>query len=509
MVEQHRVALGLVPFGAQIEALNSPERFVFVGGGWGSSKTVWLVLEMLRCVAENPGLPSMAVSPSYRLQRRTVFSTIVDVLRPTGAKRWPSGTDSASVTLGPMVKDWSAADLCLTWWNDHRTYFASADVPGSLEGVNLCAVFIDEGRLIRRSAWEIASARVRLPASRCRRRCVASVPEMGWLWDEFGRGVPGRKYIRARTRDNPHLPADYADDIAASLSPQMARAYLDGEFVVMEGRVFWTYDATSASAGGSLLPVRTSPDRPSYGALDFGGRSPWFGLIQDVPVHDQAGGVVVSLGSGDRVVDCVTDEVVGSDTLSQRHAQAIAAVCKDRGVRLQAVYCDPAGRARNSQTGLRDVQVYTHELKAAGVLIGGLDYPRSLLDRHIPNGIEVVRARLQGADGARRFFVAEHLTEPAHTGTFPRGKVGIHGSFSGYRYPDNKPGSDEPVKDGIHDHPSDAVRYYAVVRHGVFERGALDFSKANAALADVPTVWSAMGSTSPSEWGTSEWDGNG
>ena len=65
------------------------------------------------------------------------------------------------------------------------------------------------------------------------------------------------------------------------------------------------------------------------------------------------------------------------------------------------------------------------------------------------------------------------------------------------------------MKDGIHDHPSDAVRYYAVVRHGVFERGALDFSKANAALADVPTVWSAMGSTSPSEWGTSEWDGNG
>jgi hypothetical protein len=60
-----------------------------------------------------------------------------------------------------------------------------------------------------------------------------------------------------------------------------------------------------------------------------------------------------------------------------------------------------------------------------------------------------------------------------------------------------------------HLHLIDTSRYLFVPILSTAWRNVIDLAKANAALADVPTVWSAMGSTSPSEWGTSEWDGNG
>ena len=502
-----RVGLGLKPFGAQLRGLESPDRFVFVGGGWGSGKTGWLCMELLRCAAANPNSYSLVVSPSYRLQRRTVMTTIEELLAPTvvGRRaRWPIGYEKARETLGPLARDWSAGDLCLTWWTGHRTYFASADVPGSLEGVNVCAVFVDEGRLIRRSAWEIASARVRDTRSAMLRRCVSSVPVHGWLWDEFGRGVDGRTYLQARTRDNPFLPPSYADDLAATLSPQMARAYLDGEFVVLEGLVFWTYDPTPACDGGSLLPVRTEPGRPTYGVLDFGGRSPYFGLSQDIPVIDTPRGVEVATAG--RMVECATDEIVMADQLSVAHAQAVADLCIERGVVLSDVYCDPAGRARNDQTGLADVAVYRSVLQSAGVLRGSLRWPSSLLDRHIPNGVEVLRARLQSATGQRSFFVAEHLTEGAHTGRMPRGHVGIHGALTGYRYPENRPGSDEPLKDGIHDHAADSWRYGAVCRWGVSGRLKIDLSAANQPAEASALPWAS--GIAPTEWSSTRWDGS-
>jgi hypothetical protein len=464
---ERRLSTGYKPFGAQVTGHQAHEDFVLVGGGWGSGKTTWLNAEGLRNTALNPGLKGKIVSPTYGLQRRTIQDELVKMLPE--ATRWPEGKDKARVVLGPMVKDWSEKHRVLTWWNDARWYFASAQIPGSLEGDTVAWLLVDEARLLKREAWEIAIARVRDNRSAKLRVSVASVPAMGWMWDEFGRGVVGRRYIRARTADNPYLPADYAKRL--NLSDRMARAYLEGEFVTLEGLVFWTYEPKPASEGGSLLPVKVSPDRASYGALDFGGRSPYWATVQDVDVHDVDGGslVAASAGTNTRSVECVVDEVVGSETLSRRHARAIADRLKAQGVVLTHVYCDPAGTARNWQTGLKDVQIYYQELKRAKVLRGAIGYTRRAVDVHIPNGVEVLRARLRDHVTTRHFFVADHLSQPAWTDGLPRGKVGVHGAFMGYAYPKDKPGEDEPAKDGIHDHACDALRYYAVNRHGVLE----------------------------------------
>ena len=63
---------------------------------------------------------------------------------------------------------------------------------------------------------------------------------------------------------------------------------------------------------------------------------------------------------------------------------------------------------------------------------------------------------------------------------YPKGVVGIHQSLQGYAYPANRPSNNIPLKDGIHDHACDALRYYAVARHGVID--APDIGALNPAI---------------------------
>lgn len=493
---QEILQLPIKPFGAQLRGLTCPDRFVFVGGGWGSGKTDWLaIFEHLRCVASNPNLGGMLISPTYRTQRRTIYATLVKNL--PGAKRWPTRSDRARAALGPMVKDWSSQDLVLTWWNDARTYFASADVPGSLEGVNLAWVLLDEGRLISREAWEIASARVRDPASRCRRRCVASVPQIGWLWEEFNSGIPGRTYIKARTADNPFLPKDYASDLAASLSPQMAKAYLGGEFVVLAGLVFHTYNPTPAKEGGSLLPVLPKAGRRTFGTIDPGYRRPAFLLIQDVPV------------AGGRTVEVVVDEVVLANSLEKRHAHAIADACQRWGVQMEECYIDPAGDHSNAAVGRSAIDAYEAVFAERSVLLAkGLQWTLSPIERYIPNGVEAVRARFTDHQDQRRLFIASRLADPKVTSKYPPAPVGIHRSLLGYQYPEGKTGkSDHPVKDKVNEDFADALRYYVINRWGVLDLdedgagrsppGARTEASGEGGMFADPEVYSVGG---PDQW---------
>jgi len=432
-----------IPFGAQLDAHMAAEDTVLLAGGWGSGKTWWLLAEALRSAAMNPGRAGVIVSPTYPLQRRTIYRAVVDMF--PGATRWPAGRANARQCLGPLVKDWSAQDRILRMWNDSEIVFASAEDPGSLEGATYAWACLDEPRLIRHDAWRILNSRVRDPSSVKLRRAIAGVPSMGWMYEEFGRPLPGRRTVRASTADNPHLPAGYAEHL--NLSDRLARAYLHGEFVVLQGVVYWSYSEQS------LVDVEPDPSRPTYGFLDFGGRKPYFGVIQDVE------------GIGEVVVD----EVVQSDVLEAAYARDITAHLSSLGLTMLDCYVDPAGKARNAQTGLSSLRIFEDAFKAGGVLSGRMEYPRGPIERHIPNGVEATRARFEAHDGKRRLFVARRLTEQSRTSRYPAGVLGIHASLMGYRYPERKPTDSKPLKDGIHDHACDALRYYVVSRHGVVE----------------------------------------
>ena len=65
----------------------------------------------------------------------------------------------------------------------------------------------------------------------------------------------------------------------------------------------------------------------------------------------------------------------------------------------------------------------------------------------ISEGIEAIRHALRPASGEARLLID------------PRCR-GLIAALRAYRYPDG--GGENPHKDGVHDHPIDALRYYFV-----------------------------------------------
>ncbi|MGA2497887.1 MAG: hypothetical protein ABSH20_09105, partial [Tepidisphaeraceae bacterium] len=102
------------------------------------------------------------------------------------------------------------------------------------------------------------------------------------------------------------------------------------------------------------------------------------------------------------------------------------------------VACDPAGKSRNDQTSKSNVQ----RLREAGFVVRTRG--SAILD-----GVEEIRAALAPAAGEPTLFI------------HPRCRRLIE-ALAGYRYSEED--NEVPLKDGRHDHLTDALRYFYVNR---------------------------------------------
>ncbi|HVZ94836.1 MAG TPA: hypothetical protein VG797_10035 [Phycisphaerales bacterium] len=193
-----------------------------------------------------------------------------------------------------------------------------------------------------------------------------------------------------------------------------------------------------AAIGGTGEPARVKVVAAGgawYCGMDFGFRSPTVVLW----VYVDAGGVM-----------WVVDERIETGVVMSDHAQAIVESKwpppLKSGTKPGWVAIDPAGMARNDQTGVSTAEV----LRGVGLKVRAERVP-------VEEGLKAVRARLSPAVGGEpRLFI------------HPRCK-GLIQAMREYRYPGLrvlKTASDEaegggPVKDGA-DHAADALRYLVV-----------------------------------------------
>ena len=164
-------------------------------------------------------------------------------------------------------------------------------------------------------------------------------------------------------------------------------------------------------------------------AIDFGFAAPF---------------VCLWVADGPDGITRVLDEYVQERVQLDKHVEQIESRRWPRG---RKIACDPAGNARSDQTAQSNVDL----LKARGYHV---HTRRSL----IVEGLERIRAALSPAAGPVRLFI------------HPRCKRLVT-ALQAYRY---APGhGEEPLKDGVHDHLIDALRYYFInhTRRGAKTRG--------------------------------------
>lgn len=173
--------------------------------------------------------------------------------------------------------------------------------------------------------------------------------------------------------------------------------------------------------------VRTfsySPDLPIYRAIDFGYINPFVCLWLQV--------------DNDSVVRIIDEYFASRKTVSENAAAIMKKTpCGEENV--AGTFCDPAGSQSNDITGTSSVK----ELRRPGISVR---YCRS----GILEGIEAIRSALKPADGTARLLIdpkCSKLIEAMQCYHYPeKGGCGVKNEL--------------PLKDGIYDHPIDALRYF-------------------------------------------------
>jgi hypothetical protein len=170
--------------------------------------------------------------------------------------------------------------------------------------------------------------------------------------------------------------------------------------------------------------VDYDPNLPLYRAIDFGFVNPFVCLWIQV---DETGVV--------RVID----EYVRSRATIDVHALEINNRTPVAEEQVAATFCDPAGKSVNDVTGTSAVR----ELRSFGIAVR---FKRS----GILEGIELIRRAIRSGDGKSSLVISPRC---------PR----LIEAMECYHYPEstNIPG-ELPQKDGLYDHPIDALRYFFI-----------------------------------------------
>lgn len=172
-----------------------------------------------------------------------------------------------------------------------------------------------------------------------------------------------------------------------------------------------------------VKPIDYNPDLPLYRALDFGFVNPFVCLWIQV---DHEGTV--------RVID----EYVRSRATIDVHAKQIKTQSPCPEERVAATFCDPAGAGPSDITGTSVIR----ELRALGIVTR---YRKS----GIVPGLELIRRAIRSGNGASSLVISPRCCR-------------LIEAMQCYHYPDSgRAASGElPFKDGLYDHPIDALRYF-------------------------------------------------
>jgi len=226
-----RIYASLLPH--QQEFVNDTDHLLLgLCAGFGAGKTYALTAKCIFLAMDNPHKVGAVFEPTYQMVLDVWVRSFDEFLEKFAIEYDYRASPQPEYILhlphGPCTL------LCRTLEKTSR-----------LRGTNLAFALADE---IDTSKFEIAQKACEMILARLRggprpQFALASTPEgYGFMWNTFDqKAAPDRHLIRARTLDNPYLPAGFIDSLYANYPPQLLSAYLQGQFTALDKTTVYSY----------------------------------------------------------------------------------------------------------------------------------------------------------------------------------------------------------------------------------------------------------------------------
>jgi hypothetical protein len=247
----------LKPTKPQDEFIFSEAKWPAFVGGFGSGKTEALITRCIKLKLQYPENDFAFYEPTYDLMRMIAWPRFEAMLQQLGLPY--------TLTRNPINT--------LQIHGAGTIYFRSMDSPSRIIGYEVGHSFVDELDTLKTEdaayVWRqiLARNRQNLPDGSINSIAVATTPEgFRFVYKQWeAEPVNGCEIIRAPTYSNPHLPADYVDNLRALYPAHLLDAYLDGKFVnLTTGQVYIGFDRKAAIC----YTVHTETE-PLFIGLDF------------------------------------------------------------------------------------------------------------------------------------------------------------------------------------------------------------------------------------------------
>lgn len=234
----------------QYHALTSKEKFVDLIGGIGSGKSFAGACHVINMTKVNPRSTGFIGANSYKQLTDATLSTtfsLLDSLKIPFTFKQGKG----HLYIGTKLF------LCRTMENydDFR-------------GFEISDYWVDEIGFAKHQAVKVLRGRMRHKDTKVFKGLGTTSPcGFNWLYEEsIIKPLKNKKLVRAKTRDNIHLPDGYESDLRETYDARMVAQELDGDFVNLNALPTYYSWNRSENIDSSLT---INPDLPVYVGMDF------------------------------------------------------------------------------------------------------------------------------------------------------------------------------------------------------------------------------------------------
>lgn len=408
-----QITLNYAPFSYQVEFHKAPNRFKVSCGGRRSGKTKASFQELLRYALSHPKSLCWWVAPTYNEAREVGYAEF----------------ESYEEQLGPAIKHANKSLMRVTLRNGTQIYFKGADRRDSLRGRGVDFLSIDEVAFLEEDTWK----KVLRPAlaDKNGQAVLTTTPNgKNWFYDFWHLNSrhdrETYKLFRWITEDNPLISDEELQSLKDELSDMDFRQECLAEFVTKAGQVYDDFSEENV-----IDTYSPSPDKDDiYIGADFGYANPSFFAFMAVNRNNGNVYQFAEISKARTKIQILKDDII--ETLAKFHLSP-----KD----VSAINSDPAGNADELTSGESPV-----------------DYLRkyfTVLNKasKIAPGVALVRSFIRSRSGKIKYFVTKDCVDTIR-------------ALNGYTYASTSKNSrlikEEPLKDGVHDHGCDAIRYFFV-----------------------------------------------